>query len=306
MVKRKKNIAQLFSFLSMGFSLLSIPFYFLGMFVRGEKSEVLEDEKYISVTGFFKLTQYDGEEYKKFTAVIVLIIVALAVTLLISVFSVFKNKAMKIVSFATVCSVLLADILICVFAYKYARQDEVALELKLGYGMILIFLLMGISFACALSAFIIFLTVKEKVQKVDGYVNYDIPMDVIGASTERVSLGNAGAAGVQPEIVSKGSISIVSGSCKGFSIPVSDGETVVIGKDPQQCAVIIDKKYTGVSRRHCEISFDSMEDAYLVKDCSQNGTFMENGTRLANGIVQRLPRNTIISLAKTENIIRLD
>ena len=306
MERKKEKIAQLFSFLSMGFMMLSVPFYFLKMFSK-EGNAILENTKNVSVIKLFALGGA-GEQYSRFSVFATLAVFAIILIILFEVFSVFKAKVLKIVCFSLSAVILALNIIICAATVSYSNSKKIEITLSVSYGTAFIIVFSALAFALALTAFIITATIKEKKEKVDGFVSYDIPVDIIGKEQKReiISGGMNAYPASEGMPMAKGTISIVSGSCKGFSIPISDGETVVIGKDPTQCAIVIDKKHTAVSRRHCEIGFDSLEEVFLVKDCSANGTFLENGTRLANGIVQRLPRGTMITLAKTENILKLE
>ena len=311
MESKKEKLSQLFSIFSIVSVLLCLPFYFFGMFSVGEESTVFENIRSVSMTGLFNLASQDAENmpYHSFSAPAVLIIIAVVMILVVCATSFFKSKVMKIISFSLVCLVLILDIVICVLTLSAAGKKELGIDLSVGYGMILIFIFVVLAMAFSLVAMILSMGVRKTVNRVDGFVSYDIPMDIIGSENDTVLLGRATpypAASANPMGATKGKISIVSGSCAGFTIPVGDGETIVIGKDPKQCAVVIDRKYTNVSRRHCEISYDSLDGAFIVKDCSANGVFLEDGTRLANRIMQRVPKNTMLTLAKTDNIIRLE
>lgn len=109
----------------------------------------------------------------------------------------------------------------------------------------------------------------------------------------------------RPDCLGDHKICFVSGACKGYQIPVRNAEQVVIGKDPSLCSVVIDRRYTKISRMQCTICYDYALEQFVVTDHSTNGTFMENGKRLTPEQPIALPSNALLSLARTDTIIRL-
>lgn len=101
--------------------------------------------------------------------------------------------------------------------------------------------------------------------------------------------------------VFEGKITSLSGMDKGATYTIKDGEEIIIGKDPNTANIIIDKKYEKVSRRHCGIKYDAENDIYMVIDYSMNGTYINSVKQLSKNIYVKVPKGTIINLAK-ENI----
>lgn len=104
-----------------------------------------------------------------------------------------------------------------------------------------------------------------------------------------------------PEYVGEGKITSLSGMDKGATYTIKDGEEIIIGKDPNTANIIIDKKYEKISRRHCGIKYDAENDIYMVIDYSMNGTYINSVKQLSKNIYVKVPKGTIINLAK-ENI----
>ena len=104
----------------------------------------------------------------------------------------------------------------------------------------------------------------------------------------------------------QGRIVFTSGCCAGYDIPIKPGTRIVIGKDPSQCSIIIDKSYAKVSRTHCSVEYDSYNNVYVVTDMSTNGTKIVGGPKLQRGAPSYLDRGTVINLAGTDNTFRLD
>lgn len=94
-----------------------------------------------------------------------------------------------------------------------------------------------------------------------------------------------------------GYIEITSGSMAGLSVPIKDGQTLYLGKDPQKTNIVFSADYSNVSRLHCAISYSAAANKYYVIDCSSNGTYFNNKMRLEKG--KRTPVNakTILLLA---------
>ena len=70
--------------------------------------------------------------------------------------------------------------------------------------------------------------------------------------------------------------------------------------------VVIDGKYTTVSKRHCGIRFDPFSGLYTVTDYSSNGTYINGGTKLQPHTPLQLQPNTVVSIGKGSNSFRLN
>lgn len=101
----------------------------------------------------------------------------------------------------------------------------------------------------------------------------------------------------------KGTITGLSGAFAGAVFTIKKGETITFGRDPLSCNVIYDQFKTAVSKKHCEISFDNT--FYYVTDYSSNGTYLENGKRLAPQQTELLPKGSVIYLADKAETFRL-
>lgn len=78
----------------------------------------------------------------------------------------------------------------------------------------------------------------------------------------------------------------VGGAMAG-SIFDLDADTIVIGRDTRQCAIVYPDNEPGVSSLHCQIKVFS--NYIEVSDLgSRYGTFAENGVRFKKGSVYRL------------------
>ncbi|MCI8372279.1 MAG: FHA domain-containing protein [Lachnospiraceae bacterium] len=98
---------------------------------------------------------------------------------------------------------------------------------------------------------------------------------------------------------------VLDGSMKGVKIPLEEGKTLEIGKDPQMASLVMDKSFLSVSRLHCTISFYSQMNQYYVTDHSSNGTFKSDGTKLIKGKRTTVARQTILYLATDKCKIKL-
>ena len=115
-----------------------------------------------------------------------------------------------------------------------------------------------------------------------------------------------GASGVQNNAVT-GKITFLSGSdFDGFPISIEGNDVILIGTDSGMCSVVINASKKNISRKHCGISFNSQQNCYIVTDYSTNGTFKFDGTRLTKGVAQNMPHQTIIKLAQSDVILRLE
>jgi hypothetical protein len=73
---------------------------------------------------------------------------------------------------------------------------------------------------------------------------------------------------------SLGKICGTAGSLSGAEVEVKDGDTIIIGRDPQVSHLIIED--SSVSRKHCGVQYDSGLGKYIVECYSQNGIQLSN------------------------------
>ncbi len=73
---------------------------------------------------------------------------------------------------------------------------------------------------------------------------------------------------------SLGKICGVAGGLSGAEVEVKDGDTIIIGRDPQMSHLIIEDNR--VSRKHCGVQYDSGLGKYIVECYSQNGVQLSN------------------------------
>lgn len=128
------------------------------------------------------------------------------------------------------------------------------------------------------------------------------PAYIPGTSAEQAK--PTGASGTQQ--AKTGSITGLSGMYAGQDIPVSASEEIVIGRNSDECNIIITQNADKVSRKHCGILFDPATGGYKVTDYSSNGIFVDGGNRLAANIPSTLLRGTVIALGSRENRFRLN
>jgi hypothetical protein len=100
---------------------------------------------------------------------------------------------------------------------------------------------------------------------------------------------------------------VLSGTLAGMEAPILD--RVILGRDPARAHVVFPESDSSVSRRHCEIVFDSFGAQFEVRDLgSRNGTYVSRGAeaprRLSPEVAERLdpgdkvlvgsPRNSLV------------
>ena len=102
-----------------------------------------------------------------------------------------------------------------------------------------------------------------------------------------------------------GKILCLAGMFKGAEIPIVDGETIYIGRDPKQCNIIIDKDCVYVGRKHCGITYDASNNRYKVSVYSKNGVLLPNKTRVGENQSVVLVAGSTIELGNSENSFEL-
>ena len=90
----------------------------------------------------------------------------------------------------------------------------------------------------------------------------------------------------------------------GSSYPLAPNQPVILGRDPAYAKIVFSQGAQKISRRHCEVMFNSQVQKYRVTDFSSNGTYV-NGSRLPANSPVLLTRGTELALGDNNNIIRL-
>ena len=79
---------------------------------------------------------------------------------------------------------------------------------------------------------------------------------------------------------------------------------MILGRDSAAAQIVFSQGAQKISRRHCEVMFNSQTQQYRVTDFSSNGTYV-NGSRLPANAPVKLERGTEISLGDSNNIMKL-
>ncbi len=96
----------------------------------------------------------------------------------------------------------------------------------------------------------------------------------------------------------------MSGEYRNVSIPLKDGEKIVIGRDPKICNLVL--AGSKISRKHCVIRYEAAENQYYLQDSSKNGTYMENGVRIPDMSEVGIQPGTVFYLGDRENSFRAE
>lgn len=96
----------------------------------------------------------------------------------------------------------------------------------------------------------------------------------------------------------------VSGMYAGSTFPLTPNQPVVLGRDGAVAQIVFSQEAQKISRRHCEVMFNSQTQQYRVTDFSSNGTYV-NGKRLPANAPIKLARGTEVSLGDNNNVIKL-
>lgn len=112
----------------------------------------------------------------------------------------------------------------------------------------------------------------------------------------------------------QGGVTLVSGEYAGSTINMKDGEKIVIGRDPEKCALVCSSNK--ISRVHLTIEYrvvTAMPSSgstnagrfYRVTDTSSNGTVSSESGRLPRGQAVTQHSGTFLELGSPEEKIRL-
>lgn len=281
---KKTKTARILGFVAMGLGLISIPMLFLSIvrvsgFLVSANLNIFQLSKIANFFDFFDSAQ----KIVVFVGIYIGAIILLS--LVGAVFDIFKSKGCKIAS--TIVKAIPMIMSIVAIVLLIVKGED---EINPGIGLYLNAVFLFISFVLSLVATIVM--PKKTVATGNGRLEplIDIPP----------------VPGKDVTALAQGRIIFTSGCCAGYDIPLNPGAKIVIGKDPSQCSIIIDKSYTKVSRTHCSVEYDSLNDVYMVTDMSTNGTKIVGGPKLQRGTPSYLSRGTVINLAGTDNTFRLD
>lgn len=95
----------------------------------------------------------------------------------------------------------------------------------------------------------------------------------------------------------------ISGAYKGADFPLAIGECTVLGRDGEQCNLVISDRE--ISRVHCEVTFLTPDGTYGIKDHSTNGVYLEDGSPIPADEFIKLQSGTKIRLGNTDHVFQL-
>ena len=100
------------------------------------------------------------------------------------------------------------------------------------------------------------------------------------------------------EFTKYGLIVGLRGDRQGVSYRIYEGEDIAIGRDPNQCKIVI--SYGMISRKHCMIRFDVEQQCFYVRDTSKNGTYVVGMGRIQSDCWVRVEKDSILRLVNDE------
>lgn len=279
---KQYKISQILSYISAGLSVFCIIFYFVGLFYadQGKGGELF------NLIDMFQYSSLDKKGSQEYLALSVLLILALVFLAVNTVICFVKAKAAKIISTSLLFVAFTLNLAVLVSVCVAVETEDIIISA--GFGAILLLIFNLVSFILVLLSTAFYFRSFH-----------------VGTAHEPAGKEPQNRSNPTSESINSGSIKFLSGSCAGYIIPVSEGKHIVIGKDPSCCSVVISKRYTAISRKHCDISFDPNLNMYIIKDFSSNGVFSESGIRLNPNALTKIRRGTVLSLARTDNILIL-
>lgn len=133
---------------------------------------------------------------------------------------------------------------------------------------------------------------QEEYKKLDGVLKPVVGEYVNAEADENVTVD-----------LTSGKIEVLSGAYQGAVIEVAPGDKITIGRDESLCSLVISEK--AISRKHCEITYDTFQKCFYVTDDSTNGVYLDHGERIQTKIPVVLKPGKIIQLGSTNNIFLL-
>lgn len=103
----------------------------------------------------------------------------------------------------------------------------------------------------------------------------------------------------EPQVFTRGCISIQCAPFGGGSIFLEHMKPVTIGLDPSCCNLVVQGE--GISRCHCTVTYNGVSETYLLLDTSTNGTYLDGGQRVPRSFAMELQPGIGFYLARQEN-----
>ncbi len=94
----------------------------------------------------------------------------------------------------------------------------------------------------------------------------------------------------------------LTGAYAGMSIPLKQGEDVLIGRDPKQVTLVVNGEK--ISRVHCVVRYNGDGLGYSITDCSSNGVLL-NGKRMEHHATAFTESGAVLALANGANKFQL-
>ena len=92
----------------------------------------------------------------------------------------------------------------------------------------------------------------------------------------------------------------------GLAVVVGS-EPILIGRDPNSCKVVYAEGTSGVSGRHCSVSYDAAAGVFIVTDLrSTYGTFLANGQKMEANVPYRVTPGSEFYVGDKANGIRVE
>lgn len=122
---------------------------------------------------------------------------------------------------------------------------------------------------------------------------------------ERFKIGEEETERTEPYVQAKscGKLTVLEGIYKGAQIPLEDMQTLMIGRDAEQSALVLEG--VKISRKHCGITYCARTGGYLICDYSSNGTYYENGQRIPLHMKLEVPEGTKFYLGDKSNMLQV-
>lgn len=139
---------------------------------------------------------------------------------------------------------------------------------------------------------------EENIQQQYGYYDNDIQQGAFENKPDAIL--------VPPTVYGttlKGMILGTEGTFKGASLQLSPGESIVVGRDPGQCNLVLSSPK--VSRKHCTIFMDVSGTFISIICYSKNGIRFEDGKIIRDGETIKLTQKEKLIIADGSEILEI-
>lgn len=233
-----------------------------------------------------------GEKIDAYPVVWTLLISPLILIAVLAVYDQIKTATRKVFEICAAVVHFIANSYIKNLLTDECNSSGGTLEMKAGYTFMIVFIVLTVGIA----VLDCFMKEEDILKSVSGPP--DTPNRLI--LPPPVNLGLSAVTGPKKALLVG-----VSGQYKDCQFDISDGSTVIMGRDTGVCHIIFDPDEKMISRKHCSVRYSPNMDRFIIENFSKNKITFSNGEQLSEGESKTVGRGENFFLATEKNTFKV-